>query len=721
MGVRWQITFETDKHHTGIVKVYDSSYSGDPIDIEPAVDTFYTSRQMQEMSQPVVSESGYLRVIDNDIASEHIEDMHPVGALDRPVEFYLDGVLKWRGYISPETFTVDWEPAPREVAFPLVGALSALDSVTIEKNLTNRQSIAAFLYEILEATGFTWSKIVMVTQMESLNDGTTYDVPELRLQLSRYNFMAGTGADNIDDVDWTPIAGDSYLKILQDICTYFCWTAIQEGDVLYLSSLRTDLTSYPKSVTWAALEALAEDPTDSPEGISDESSRPLVAFSGINLDGVNHRKSIKNGARKITIESNLNNRDDIVPRIGYKGRVLTDWLEDIWELPDSKFIGHCLFLDPSKEPTVLFMYGEEYYEFDSQWLPVQVDWQVPTEEYNPPCGAIVKGFTFAYDPTETPDPNPVTIYRNMLRLRRGGLEHVVIGSSHVLASIRSVAAGFFPAGGALFINGNVFNSAPDDRPDFPAGDAEGLTQVGPFLNNLYLRIRLGDKYFNGTSWQSVPATFPVEVIAVNEPASLWSGGPGKIKNTSPGGYDGIEGYCIPIEENMEGLLVIDFFSWENKPDQTGSDRINTIFIDSLDIRYVNEFISDETHGVRLTAMTGTPFKDNKDVTLNLTSCIGVKQGQSLLFWDGAPIGDRELFEYAENVGEQAASQPEYWLLDSLLKAYSQPSVWLELEASLDSALLMWSLIGLNSKKYLITTLETNYASEHTKMIIASYE
>ena len=723
MGVRWQITFKTnnpDNDHTGVVKVYDSNYSGDPIILEPAVNPFYTCRQMQDISDPVVSDSGYLRVIDNDIAAEHIEDMHPLGALDRPVEFYFDNVLKWRGYISPESFTVDWEPAPREVAFPLVGALSVLDSVSITKNNTNRQSIAAFLYEILDATGFTWSKIIMATQMESLDDGTSYDVPELRLELSRYNFMQATSSDNIDDVDWTPISGDSYLQVLQDICRYFCWTAIQEGDVLYLSSLRTDLTSYPKAVTWAALEALAEDPTDTPEGISDDSARPVVVLSSIEMDGINHRKSIKNGVKKITIQSNLNNRDDVIPKIGYKGNVLTDWKENYRTLnPSVNYQGHCLFLDPSKEPVQLFMFEEVYDELTEQWYLQAVDWSEPTENYNPGCGAIVRAFTHEYDPDDTPDPNPVTTYRNMLRLRRGGFEHLMVPSTSVLASIRSVAAGFFPAGGALFISGMVYNQYPS-FPDFNSGDPDGLTQVGAFLNNLYLRVRLGDKYFNGTSWQDFPTTFPVEVIAINSPASIMLGGPGKIKNTSPGGYEGVEGYCIPIEENMDGTLVVDFFSWDTNS-QTNADKVNTIFISDLNIRFVNEFLSKETHGVRLTALTGTPFKNNLDVALNLSSCIGIKQGQSLLFWDGEPIGERDLFEYVLSAGGREAYQPEYWLLDALMKAYSKPSVWLELETSLDAALLMWSLIGYNNKKYLITTCETDYADEHTKMIIACYE
>ena len=113
MAVRWTITFKTLKGRTGLVKVYDSTYSGDPIALEPAVEAFSTTRQQRDLFQPVVTDSGYLRIIDNGISEQAVEEIHPLGALDRPVEFYIDNVLKWRGYISPESFyTMFWIQSP---------------------------------------------------------------------------------------------------------------------------------------------------------------------------------------------------------------------------------------------------------------------------------------------------------------------------------------------------------------------------------------------------------------------------------------------------------------------------------------------------------------------------------------------------------------------------------------------------------------------------------
>lgn len=719
MAVRWTITFKTLKDRTGLVKVYDSTYSGDPIALEPAVEAFSTTRQQRDLFQPVVTDSGYLRIIDNGISEQAVEEIHPLGALDRPVEFYVDNVLKWRGYISPESFYMGWEPAPREIEFPLVGALNVLDSVTIQKNNTGTQPIAAFLEEILDATGFSWSSIVMATQMVTLDDGTSYDVPELRLGLSRFNFLNANKSDNVYDADWQPMEGETYLSVLSDICRYFCWTAIQDGDVLYLSTPRTDLDSYPQTVTWAALTAIAADPTAQPSGISGSTLRPIKSLSSLEWDGVNHKKSINSGYKKVTILTDLNNKDDKFPKLNFKGEVLNDWKDTFYndEIQTGyRIVGHCLFLDPSKESAEFFQYKAQWDEQSQSYLMIPEDWTVPTTLKNEASGCVVRAFTYDY---LTTDPDPLPKYKDFLRLRRRTNQGANADSNIVLAKLKSLSAGFYPAGGALFISASVYNQFIISVGSYIGTDFEGLTQTGAFLNNLTVRLKLGNKYFNGTSWQDFPTTFTMEVVGTSGQSSVFSG-PGKIKNTNPGKYGDLEGFFIPIEDDMSGEMILDFFAW-NDNSVAGSNLINTIFIGDLEIKYVNDYVKSDAFGVRLLSLTGTPFRDSLDVNLKLSSRTGIVQGLSLLMWNDSPIGEVDLFTYAESAGGREAYQPEYWLLDSLVKAYSKPSVWLELETEYDAALLMWSLIGSDSKNYLITGCYTDYASEHTKLIIASYE
>lgn len=733
MAVRWTITFKTLTDKIGLVKVYDSTYSGDPIVVEPAVNAFSTTRQMQDFFQPVVTDSGYLRVIDNGIIEQHIEDLHPLGALDRPVEFYLDNILKWRGYISPESFTMDWEPAPCVVEFPLVGVLNILDSVTIQDNGTGLQPIAAFIKECLDATGFTWSKIVMVNQMLALDDGTYYDVPELRLSLSRYDFIALNNVENEDEAGWTQMIGESYLSVLESICRYFCWNAIQEGDVLYLSTPRLDLGSYPHDITYAALSSLASDPLSSPSGITWHSDyRAEKALSSLNWDGVNHRKSIKNGAKKVVIDADVNFNEDYFPRIKSDGADMADWDKtfhyETAQVHTDYFRGFVGFRSPAKENGIFRLWKALYYTPAGQ-DPTVIGWEI--QDWAAPSGNtfpvqcradVVKAFTYSY-PHGGTDPDPKHIFKEFIRLcvhEKKDSKYYTIGNTYPMVTLYSYGANLFNSDGCFCINAFVNNACQvSDPQNTNMVDYDGLTYNGSFKNNLRMSLKVGNKYYQGNgTWGNTLAVFDVPVIS--EQSLLSETGTGHIKDTNDGTYNDAEGFIIPLDQTLEGKMELNIYPWI-PGSVTGSDWIKTIFISGLNISYFNNN-SDYKKGLHLSALTGVDFKDNKSVSLKLMSSKDAKIGNALLLWKGTPIGSESLFDYytPTPTGGQEY-QPEYWLLDSLVKVYSKPSTWLELQTAFDAALLMWTVISDNGRDYMITCSETDYADEHTKLIIASYE
>ena len=740
MAVRWTITFKTLKDRTGLVKVYDSSYSGDPIALTPAVSAITTTRQASALFQPVMTDSGYLRVIDNGISAQHIEDMHPIGALDRPVEFYIDNVLEWRGYISPESFSVNWEAAPREVAFPLVGALSVLDSVDIQETGTDLQPIAKFIKEILTATGFSWSKIILAKQMESVDGYEGF--PEFRLSVSRYRFVNYNTAQNIDDPDWTRYVGNSYLEVLRKICLYFGWTASQQGANLILSNSRLDLTDADfESITWSDLGDLASDPKTDITPVAE--TRPELAVGSLDFDGVNHRKSIQNGHKKVTVETNVATVDSIYPQIFFNGKEQA-FYEHKQTVGLIDIYGRVRFLDPSKENVSLFVYTWD----DVREVFVRGNWRKPTGEVFPmtPRADIVEGFTFEKSSGPNPPPDPRNNYKKYLRLCRklriddsgsgsgsGGSTWKTLPGNKELAYISAGESGFFAKGGALCFSCHVHNNYMRD--DTSGGgsfyvDDEGLTQWGPFGGNLRMSVRIGDKYYDGDGqWGDDEVVFAVATKAVGN--SSPGGNPsvyadGIVVDTNNGQYQGAEGYVMPIPEDMVGRIEISLYSWQDTDGPTiYPDKVNTIYLHDFSVRYFNDFITDHPDdiGVRISQLTGRAFKSDLTSSLDISS-LGEEQppiaSNSYLFWDGSPIGSSELFVYCDE-DETTLAQPEYWLMDSLCKAYTNPATWLELEVSADDDIQLYSVFTYQGDKYLVTYIDADYNSEHLKIKIASYE
>lgn len=713
MAVRWQITFKTLKDRTGLVKVYDSSYSGDPITLTPAVSAFSVSRQQTDFFQPVMTDSGYLRVIDNGLVVEHIEDMHPAGALDRPVEFYLDGTLKWRGYISPESFTMDWEPAPREVAFPLVGVLGVLETVNIEDDNTGVQPIAAFIKECLDATGFTWSGITMLPQMESVSIETTeYDVPELRLSLSRYNFIAPNNSENRDDEDWTPMVGQSYLTILKAICQYFGWVAFQEQDKLVLTTPRVDLTSYLTTLSYAALTAIAADPTAAPSGITVSTLRPTKALSSFGWDGVNHRKSLRNGHKKVILTTNLGYSDNIFPKISYNGKVLTSWDEanPDWSGFTREYYARVQWLDPAYENVILHRYQWDFDESEFNELP----WQPPQNlaQLPRPSGAIVQA-DFWESMTGKINYN----YSSYIRLAAAkdlGLAHT--NEPLPLMTIIAPQVGIMAKDGALCINFQSVQASYCDNNTAGADDTHGLSAVQNLNGALRMSIKVGDKYYDGDSgtW--------VSELTINE--ILCEGGTIHNEKILQEPYNGANGYIMAIDENMTGRIEVTFYPWKDN-DATGSafaPGSAALYLGGMSVGYYNDAEAYRvSEGLRLAAVTNKAFNEDMSVTLAMSSIRDARIGNGILWWNGSPIGNSDIFTYNQSAGGQEASQPEYWLLDSMVKAYTKPSTWLELETEYDDSLSLLSLVSHDSKSFIITTCETDYANEHSKLIIASYE
>ena len=140
--------------------------------------------------------------------------------------------------------------------------------------------------------------------------------------------------------------------------------------------------------------------------------------------------------------------------------------------------------------------------------------------------------------------------------------------------------------------------------------------------------------------------------------------------------------------------------------------------------YVNEFNlsyysgDEKNNELRLSRLTGKDYRDNLDLTLNLSSSLDHRLSQSLLWFGGQPVGAEENLEYS---GYVALKQPEYWLMSTLLMLYTNPSEELVLEVGFDSTLKVYDLVSIGGKTYVITGREIDYADEHVKLYIVSYE
>ena len=293
---------------------------------------------------------------------------------------------------------------------------------------------------------------------------------------------------------------------------------------------------------------------------------------------------------------------------------------------------------------------------------------------------------------------------------------MLANTSYPLATINANAGGFFPKDGCLCLSAKVRNNYVDADIE---NDYKGLSQWGPFLNNLHVCIKIGDKSWDGSTWTT--GTNIVQV-AVTGSESGDAGFPtyyeeGIIKNTNDGRYENANGYVMPLTENLVGKLSITFYSWENNS-IPGSIDVNTVFLSDLSLQYYNNLIG-KNKGTRVSSLTGKAFNDELEINLFMSSAKGSKKGNGLLFWNNEPIGNLPMFFY-KGLLYDGYALPELWLLEKMIEAYTKPAQWLTLEVQYNPSLLMWSLITYDGKTYIIAGIETDYCDEITKLTIVSY-
>lgn len=718
--IRWTITFQTAKdgnnsNHTCVVRIYDDTYNGTPIALEPADNPLSLTFSQKDFFEPVPADYGSIKIIDNGDSNQHINDIHPIGAFDRKVEILVDDTIKWRGYISPQSYTTEFGPTPHTLSFSLIGVLDILDTINIEDNNYGLQSIAKFLYECLNNTGFDWEYINMSTQMHTLFDGDVsmifYSVPELRLSLSRYNYLTNNDVDNVNDFDWTPMVGVSYLEVLKTICQYFGWTAFADGKSLHLLSPIVDLPFPAVSLPWSVFVTLTTTPymDFTPATLN----RPSLSLLERSFAGINHRKSIKNGYKKVTVVTQLNDNNDTRPVILFNGSNLgtrETTIEDIMETYRLIMKGGVEFLDPAKESVYLFAYKRN--DADTYWM--YDTWAVPPSNFvAKPRGDIVRGYTYVRMDVESEPEKVWTDYLRLCRVQNG--RNIPVSLDYPLARIRSFAGGFLPAGGALCLSAKVRSSYRYSDIEY---DWTGLTQWGPFLNNLQVAIRVGDKYWNGTEWQESTAYIPVEVVAGEVNWNVYNQTYGVIKDTNQGKFQNAQGFIIPITEDLVGKVEITFYSWSNTSD-IRTQYVAAVYLFDIVLEYFNN--DTNLHkGIRISLPTDTPFKDELDKTLSLSSGKGSRKGNAVLFWKKNSIGNLPLFYYNGTIYD-GYYLPEEWLTEKMVEVYSKPAIWLTVEVKYDPTLKIWSLFTYEGKSYVIMSIETNHRDCKSKLTIACYK
>lgn len=218
MAIHWQIKFKSLRAGTDYtVNIYDAAHAGQPVVLKGGAEPFVTQEDdSDDEFQPVRTQSGYLRIVDDGLAADgetpfDWKELLPLTNTDRPVTLTTDdGTVHWQGFMQVQNFGGTLYGNPQEREFPVQCPLSVLDGIDINHEHVTIANFGFLLNHIVSQIPIEISSIV-------IQGGQ--DAQQWLLKRIDWMNFADVGADG------SVTARYSLYECLEDMCRFWGWTA----------------------------------------------------------------------------------------------------------------------------------------------------------------------------------------------------------------------------------------------------------------------------------------------------------------------------------------------------------------------------------------------------------------------------------------------------------------------------------------------------------------
>ena len=243
-------------------------------------------------------------------------------------------------------------------------------------------------------------------------------------------------------------------------------------------------------------------------------------------------------------------------------------------------------------------------------------------------------------------------------------------------------------------------------------ESDGGAAIGPGI--MEIKFRVGDKYWNGSGWTSIDTWFNIQ-LGSEQGKSI----PGKIISTKtldmP--YNGADGYVIPINENLFGIveLTIHATTYGEMATSPPKYQNNQLYLDNLKVDYyksddvTNLGSSDKNENVYVSLLKRRASGE-KELELKIASNNNNQAAYNTLYGAGRDIGPLYF------VQEGASMLAEQHLLGILKQVYGRVIEKLNITVERSDLTPMMRLVR-DEKVYRILSEKIEWADESEEIMI----
>lgn len=683
--IRWQVKFKTLKENDARIDIYEEGWTGGIAELEPAENPFTTEEDSDDdYLKPVRTHTGYLRVIDNG----DLEGLMPEDNSQHYIELYIKNNLEWCGYMQADTFSEDWDITPLVMEYPVISSLGILDGIYLDQNKgMGVVMLAELLLECIEATGVDFDRIYFPREVWFSEDESAQT--PFSVSLSRQTFFTDNGSDEREAEDWERYDADTCLSFLEEFCKFWGWTLYERQKTLYF--LGNSELHYITTVEDLRKIVYNGNPSFSITSIARSN------LSSLSLDGDDNKKEILQGVNKVKIVSKIDVVGTVVPSID-EGYMSVIYNGTIQYATNGTVTGYKRVIAYASENTNVQMQTYIVRYYNKNYI-----WEVSPYTFE----NVTYGIGAMYVKRDIYTPSDLQNKRNY-KYKSG--VWITVKSDQVVPrpsleqarempvlTMKSANAAKY-SNGAFVISAQIYGYEQSVmlNPNIPTNGA------GP----IEIKFRVGDKYWNGSGWTSADTWFTIQAGS-EEGDSV----PGKIISTKtldmP--YNGADGYVMPINEDLSGIVELTIHAIVN------DSAYRQLYLDNLKVDYyksddiANLGKSDKNENVYV-SMLKRSSSGEKELNLKIASKNNNPAAYNTLSGAGRDVGPLYFVE------EDANMLPEENLLNVIKRVYGRVIEKLNITVEQSYLNPMMRLVR-NGKEYRILSEKIEWADDSEEIMI----
>lgn len=502
MGQRYGIHFKDYNNDSYEVRIYIAGYSGSVTELRGARSAFVVTGDDEGfVYNPIRTSTATINILDKNL----LLDLFSINNQYAPVKLYKNGSLIWTGYITPEQFTQPYLPTVETISADCVSAISTLENIK---------------YEQQTESGFITAMDLLRYLISSASGGYEYVyIPHVYASsLSAYQ----SGENVLDKIELAEENFTTDELMLSEVLTYlmqfFSWTLYDYEGSLYI--IDADYTGQYRQYN----EALTS---------YTMASKNSATLQDIGFAGSNNTIDVLPGYNKVTVKAVNNVFDDLVTNEDY------DKLE---------WAGASSYSNKDKYDIKRFLKPKSWkmHYYDKNRNETMLTSSLINDDI---FGAVLMKEALFMGGG---DPPTDYAWADSIQLRSATVDGVMVFDEYekeTLPAFTMKGPNAVWKDGAIGIAGSMRFPADRHMNYFYDGGMKISADI-PFACTL----KIGDKYWNGTGWQSSFVRF--DIVFETDSIKNWANIKGTKTPDMP--YSGLSGYIVTLPSDTPLIGKLEF-------------------------------------------------------------------------------------------------------------------------------------------------------------------